>query len=40
MGHSLTYLVKALADWSADHRDAIAESRRLWDAANPESQIR
>jgi DNA-binding HxlR family transcriptional regulator len=32
MGHDLTHLVKALADWSADHRDAIAEARRRWDA--------
>jgi DNA-binding HxlR family transcriptional regulator len=40
MGHSLTHLVRALADWSADHRDAIAESRRRWDAATPDSQVR
>ena len=31
-GHSLTYLVRSLADWSAEYRDAIAESRRRWDA--------
>ncbi|MEU9177322.1 helix-turn-helix domain-containing protein [Streptomyces sp. NPDC048550] len=35
MGHSLTFLLKSLADWSADHREAIAASRRRWDAANP-----
>ncbi len=34
MGHSLTFLVKSLADWSADHREAIAASRQRWDAAN------
>lgn len=34
MGHSLTFLLKSLADWSADHRDAIAQSRRRWDVAN------
>ncbi|MFD9564570.1 winged helix-turn-helix transcriptional regulator [Streptomyces sp. NPDC059994] len=33
MGHSLTHLVKALADWSIGHRDAIARARRDWDAA-------
>jgi DNA-binding HxlR family transcriptional regulator len=32
MGHDLAHLVRALADWSADHREAIAESRRRWDA--------
>ncbi|ACZ84177.1 winged helix-turn-helix transcriptional regulator [Streptosporangium roseum] len=40
MGHSLTHLVRALADWSADHRSAIADSRHRWDAANPGSDIR
>ncbi|WP_329019318.1 winged helix-turn-helix transcriptional regulator [Streptomyces sp. NBC_00690] len=39
-GHSLTHLVKALADWSAQHRDSIALSRREWDAQHPESTIR
>ena len=39
-GHSLTHLVRALADWSAEHRDGIAESRRRWDAAHPDSGIR
>ncbi|GAA3418858.1 winged helix-turn-helix transcriptional regulator [Streptosporangium vulgare] len=38
-GHSLTHLVRALADWSAEHRDGIAESRRRWDAAHPGSGI-
>jgi DNA-binding HxlR family transcriptional regulator len=40
MGHSFTFLVKALADWSADHREAIAESRNGWDANHPGSEIR
>lgn len=40
MGHSLTHLVRALADWSAGHRDAIARARREWDAAHPDSGIR
>ncbi|MCX2926155.1 winged helix-turn-helix transcriptional regulator [Streptomyces sp. NEAU-W12] len=40
MGHSLTHLVKALADWSAEHRDAIARARREWDAGHPDSGIR
>ncbi|MBA2945035.1 winged helix-turn-helix transcriptional regulator [Streptomyces himalayensis] len=34
MGHSLTHLIRALADWSLDHREAIAEARRTWDEAN------
>ncbi len=40
MGHDLTHLVKALADWSAAHRDAIAESRARWDAARSDSPPR
>ncbi|MEU5582547.1 helix-turn-helix domain-containing protein [Streptomyces huasconensis] len=32
MGHSLTHLVKALADWSIDHRPAIAAARATYDA--------
>ncbi|MEA2187761.1 MAG: hypothetical protein QOK16_2772 [Solirubrobacteraceae bacterium] len=32
MGHDVTHLVRALADCSADHREAIAESRQRWDA--------
>ncbi|MFD4033034.1 winged helix-turn-helix transcriptional regulator [Streptomyces sp. NPDC058637] len=39
MGHSLTYLVKALADWSAEHRDPIAHARRAWDATHPDAGI-
>lgn len=33
MGHSLTHLVKALADWSIDHRPAIAAARECYDQA-------
>ncbi|AQT73509.1 MULTISPECIES: winged helix-turn-helix transcriptional regulator [Streptomyces] len=40
MGHSLTHLVKTLADWSAEHRDPIARARREWDAEHPGSGIR
>ncbi|MET9612804.1 winged helix-turn-helix transcriptional regulator [Kitasatospora indigofera] len=40
MGHSLTHLVRALADWSLEHRDAIAVARQEWDGANPGSGIR
>ncbi|MEU4998830.1 helix-turn-helix domain-containing protein [Streptomyces sp. NPDC021622] len=32
MGHSLTHLVKALSDWSIDHRPAIAAARESYDA--------
>ncbi|GAB3802206.1 winged helix-turn-helix transcriptional regulator [Micromonospora zhanjiangensis] len=40
VGHSLTHLVKALADWSAEHRDVIARARREWDAEHPGAGIR
>ncbi len=39
-GASLTHLVKALADWSLDHRESIADARRAYDAAHPDSEIR
>ncbi|MEV4612979.1 helix-turn-helix domain-containing protein [Kitasatospora sp. NPDC049258] len=39
-GRSLTHLVRALADWSAAHRDSIARARRAWDAEHPDSGIR
>ncbi|WJV47615.1 winged helix-turn-helix transcriptional regulator [Streptomyces flavofungini] len=32
MGHSLTHLVKSLADWSIAHRPAIAKAREKYDA--------
>ncbi|GIH06424.1 transcriptional regulator [Rhizocola hellebori] len=38
-GRSLTHLVQQLADWSLANMAAVAESRRRWDAANPESMI-
>lgn len=40
MGHSLTHLVKTLADWSIAHRPAIAAAREAWDAEHPEAGIR
>lgn len=40
MGHSLTYIIKTLADWSIAHRPAIAASREGWDAAHPDSDVR
>jgi DNA-binding HxlR family transcriptional regulator len=39
-GASLTHLVKALADWSLEHRDAIASSRRTYDSDHPDNEIR
>ncbi|MGW6059122.1 winged helix-turn-helix transcriptional regulator [Streptomyces sp. NPDC055189] len=33
LGHSLTHLVKALADWSIDHRPAITAAREAYDEA-------
>jgi len=32
-------MVRELAGWSLAHKDAIAESRRGWDAANPEAGV-
>ncbi|MGW3417474.1 winged helix-turn-helix transcriptional regulator [Streptomyces phaeochromogenes] len=40
VGHSLTHLVKALADWSIAHRPAIAASHEAWDTAHPDSEAR
>ncbi|TLM80808.1 helix-turn-helix domain-containing protein [Pseudarthrobacter sp. NamE5] len=39
-GDSLTVLVKQLADWSLEHKDAIGASRELYDRQNPDQQIR
>lgn len=39
-GASLTHLVKALADWSLAHRDAIADARQVYDAEHPGHDIR
>jgi DNA-binding HxlR family transcriptional regulator len=38
-GASLTHLVKALADWSLAHRDAIAASRLEYDREHPDHTI-
>jgi DNA-binding HxlR family transcriptional regulator len=38
IGHSLHEQVRALAEWSAEHRAAIAGSRRAWDADNREDR--
>jgi len=35
IGASLTHLVKALADWSLAHSDAIASARNAYDSAHP-----
>lgn len=40
VGSSLTHLVKQLADWSLDHREAIGRSRAAYDAENPMHSIR
>ncbi|MFB9313407.1 winged helix-turn-helix transcriptional regulator [Nocardioides plantarum] len=39
-GASLTHLVKQLADWSLDHRAAIARARRAYDDDHPDHEIR
>ncbi|MDN8550090.1 helix-turn-helix domain-containing protein [Microbacterium sp. NM3R9] len=39
-GASLTHLVKALADWSLENRDGIADARQAYDAQHPENGIR
>jgi DNA-binding HxlR family transcriptional regulator len=39
-GTSLTHLVKALADWSLEHRAAIAEARHDYDSEHPDNEIR
>ncbi|MGA4840895.1 winged helix-turn-helix transcriptional regulator [Streptomyces sp. G45] len=33
LGHSLTHLIKSLADWSIEHRPAIAAARAAYDTA-------
>jgi DNA-binding HxlR family transcriptional regulator len=38
-GASLTHLVKALADWSLEHRGVIAESRHAYDTDNPDNPM-
>lgn len=39
-GASLTHLVKALADWSLEHRAEISKSREAYDAIHPGNEIR
>lgn len=39
-GASLTHLVKALADWSLEHRAGIAQARESYDSRHPETEIR
>lgn len=34
-GHSLTVVLKALADWAAEHRDTVMASRSRWDTGHP-----
>lgn len=39
-GHSLTVVLKALADWAAEHRGTVMASRSRWDTGHPVSQVR
>jgi DNA-binding HxlR family transcriptional regulator len=39
-GASLTHLVKALSDWSLEHRVSIAEARQSYDSDHPDNEIR
>ncbi|WP_392749472.1 winged helix-turn-helix transcriptional regulator [Streptomyces sp. LN590] len=39
-GASLTYLVKALADWSLEHRAGIIQARHAYDSEHPDNEIR
>ena len=39
-GASLTHLVKALADWSLEHRAIIAQARQSYDSDHPAHEIR
>ena len=38
-GASLTHLVKALADWSLEHRARIAQARKSYDSEHPDNDI-
>ncbi|MGX6449035.1 winged helix-turn-helix transcriptional regulator [Patulibacter sp. S7RM1-6] len=40
MGREMTHLVKALADWSLGHREAIGAARSSYDASHPGSRVR
>ncbi len=39
-GASLTHLVRALADWSLEHRTTIAQAREHYDGEHPDNEIR
>lgn len=39
-GASLTHLVKALADWSLEHRARIAQARQSYDSDHPDNEVR
>lgn len=39
-GHSLATAIFGLADWSRQHKDAIADARRRWDAVHSSSLSR
>ncbi|MCG7285035.1 helix-turn-helix transcriptional regulator [Cellulomonas sp. ACRRI] len=39
-GASLTHLVRALVDWSTEHRQGIAEARATYDRAHPDNELR
>ncbi|GAA2140737.1 winged helix-turn-helix transcriptional regulator [Actinomadura napierensis] len=37
MGRGFSDAVRALADWSRDHRDALGDARAHWDADHPDA---
>ncbi|MEG3632450.1 helix-turn-helix domain-containing protein [Micromonospora sp. S2-005] len=39
-GASLTHLVRALTDWSLQHRTIIAQARQDYDSEHPDHEIR
>jgi DNA-binding HxlR family transcriptional regulator len=39
-GASLTHLVKALTEWSSEHRATIAHARQAYDREHPDNEIR
>ncbi|BCJ30063.1 helix-turn-helix domain-containing protein [Actinocatenispora sera] len=39
-GSSLTHLVRALAAWSSDNKEAIAAARSAYDAEHPDNEMR
>lgn len=40
IGAGLTHLIKSLADWSLEHRPAIAQARESYDDEHPGTEIR